>query len=184
MSTRSLKRKTNTRRGIQRLQAGTRAPHNDGGGEYQSTGESKARAVIEGRAHEDDEQVTAGDDLAKEAVGRVEGNHDGTEGMDRERGIEDDWIWKIAVDVLREGESKVVDGVVFFMIDGEWRQVPYHLWAWKPSMQIRRYQKCILRECAFRFDWWIQDYDEFCPRYNQLVWVPEVWLSTDGSNSC
>lgn len=115
-------------------------------------GERKGMILAEGRAHEDDELVKGGDHFFVEVDGRVEDSPDGTEEKGRERWMEDDWIWKIEVDGWGEGESEVEDGVVLCRIDGEWRQVPHHRWAWNPLVQAGSYPECLLRRCHSPFD--------------------------------
>ena len=48
----------------------------------------------------------------------------------------------------REWEVSERDGVLEFLVDGEWRRVPNELWAWTPCRTT--YRRC--EKCSFHDD--------------------------------
>lgn len=75
---------------------------------------------------------------------------------------------------VQEGDSKVEDGVVRFLVEGEWRQVSHEYWAWKPLVQHKMYRRCKYHWCNFPFDCSDQWHGKREWDHGYVDWIPKV----------
>lgn len=149
------------------------------GGRYYDALEDKVRDTAEGQEKEGGEPTEP-----EEVNGRLK--KDDGRGYMVERDGEgwimrsQDWVMRtggyceIMLGRTKEGDGKVRDGVVCFLIKGRWRQVPHKHWAWKPQPRRTTYLRCGYPSCEDRNEClhvykYLRDYDF-------TDWIPEVTL--------
>lgn len=70
-------------------------------------------------------------------------------------------------------QGKVKNGVVLFMIEDKWQQLPHELWAWKPRGTT--YRRC--GSCNFDHHCKHASKNDIWEEYDYTMWTPEVWIS-------
>lgn len=138
--------------------------------EEQANAGDKPVAEGDGQAEGSNEQVNEGNGCAPEAQGRAEQH-----GRTGQTG-ESDETMELQLRAEgggrgMEGDSMVEDGVVFFMIDGAWRQVRREHWAWTSLAQHTTYRRCDHHRCDSPFDCL---HGKVVREYKYSDWIPKV----------
>lgn len=127
--------------------------------------EDKPVAGDNGQAEESNKQVKEDDGQANSRTGRV-GEGDATMEL---------WGKAEGEGRAKEGDCKVEDGVVFFMIDGVWRQVPHEPWGWTSLAQRTTWNRCDQLWCHRRRPN-VQVHHKDLWKYDYLDWSSKVPL--------
>lgn len=148
--------------------------------------------VLDGQASAETERVAEGDGQVEESEGRgyAKDVKKRLEEDDRTRSMrEGDETGKPELGLGRderakEGSSMVEDGIVRFMIEGKWRQVPHEHWTWIPSACHTTYQRCQWFVCDSPFDCSERYHAKVFRDHDYVDWIPKVQLRFELNWSC